>query len=174
MKATLIILFMLFVSVNQPILAQKSESSINLLISASEEDQAKLATAYRAKVKHIEQAGRFKRVQLVKVGNLAKIQKKGVLTFTVPGSSDRITFIAREVKAMSESDFTWVGYSAHKLSTAIFICKNGELSGTFSINGGPFELFYPNGRGFQLYSLGEGLSVLLEGRTDLSISCDAK
>ncbi len=67
MKATLIILFMLFVSVNQPIRVQKSESSINLLISASEEDQAKLSTAHMAKVRHIKRAGRFKRVQIVKV-----------------------------------------------------------------------------------------------------------
>jgi hypothetical protein len=144
--------------------AQEEKSATTLIMSTSPEDRLKLSAANVSKLKKFEQSNRYKQVQLVKVGNLAKIQKKGVLTFTIPGSSESFTYFAQKVDAESELDFTWVGVSANKSSTAIFICKNGKLSGTFAING----------RGFQLYPTDAGLSVFFESRTDLPANCEVE
>ena len=174
--------------------AQDSESLINLLTPASEEDQAKLSTAHMAKVEHLRQNKAYKQVQLVKVGNLARIQKKGVLTFTLPGDKNSVTFFAKQVVRTSETDFTWVGASADKLSNAFFICKNGNLSGSFSVSKKSFNFYSSGGfsvnektfqlplsggfsvdqRSFQLSSLDEVLSILVEGRTDLFTNCDSR
>lgn len=163
-KLTYVLLFISFAGVNQRVSAQEEKSVTTLITSASQEDKLKLSVGNTSKITKIEKSKKYKQVQLVKVGNLAKIQKKGVLTFTIPGSGESVTYFAKKVDAQSELDFTWVGVSADKLSTAIFICKNGKLSGTFSING----------RSFQLYSTDEGLSVLTEGRTDLNLNCEVE
>lgn len=158
------LLFIFFAIVNQRVLAQEEKSVTDLIISASPEDKSKLSVGSMSKLTKIEQSKRYKQVQLVKVGNLAKIQKKGVLTFTVPGLGETFTYFAQKVVAQSELDFTWIGVSADKLSTAIFICKQGKLSGTFGING----------RGFQLSPTDGGLSVLIEDRNDLNLNCEVE
>ena len=165
---------LILLSISAATVAQDSESLIHLLNPVSKEDPAKLSPAQMAKVKHLEQSKAYKRVQLVKVGNLTKIQEKGVLTFTVPGNGETFTYFAQKVDVQSELDFTWAGASADKLSTAIFICKKGKLSGTFSLIERPFQLIYPCGRSFQLYSTDEGISVLTEGRTDLNLNCEVE
>ena len=174
--------------------AQDSSSLIHLLIPASKEDQAKLSPAHMAKIEHLKQNRAYKQVQLVKVGNLARIQKKGVLTFTLPGDKDSVTFFAKQVVGRSETDFTWVGTSADRLSNAFFICKNGNLSGSFSVNKKSFNFYSSGGfsvnektfelpssggfsvdqRSFQLSSSDEALSVLVEDRTDLPVNCDSR
>jgi hypothetical protein len=164
MKLIFVLLFISFVGVNQRVLAQEEKSVTTLIISASEEDKSKLSVGNASKLKKFEQSNRYKQVQLVKVGNLAKIQKKGVLKFSIPGSNETFTYFAKTVDARSESDFTWVGYSADKLSTALFICKNGKLSGTFSFDG----------RSFRLYPTDAGLSVFFESRTDLDVNCEVE
>lgn len=163
-KLVYILVLIFFTGVNQRVLAQEGKSLTDLIISASPEDKLKLPVGNVSKLTKIEQSKKYKQVQLVKVGNLAKIQKKGVLTFTIPGLSETFTYFAQKVVAQSELDFTWIGVSADKLSTAIFICKNGELSGTFGING----------RGFQLSPTDGGLSVLIEDRNDLNLNCEVE
>jgi hypothetical protein len=130
-------LLVILLLISTATVAQEGKSVTTLLTPASEEDQAKLSIAYMAKVEHLKKVKAYKQVQLVKVGNLAKIQKEGVLTFTLPGDKDSVTFFASQVMETSETDFSWVGASADKLSNAFFICKNGNLSGSFSVSKSP-------------------------------------
>lgn len=124
---------------NQRALAQESKSAVTLLAPVSQKDQSKLSAQNRSKFERFGQSAYYKQVQLVKVGNLAKIQKKGVLTFTIPGSEKGFTFYSKTVEARSESDFKWIGVSVDKLSTAIFISKNGNLSGPSTLMRNPFS-----------------------------------
>lgn len=144
--------------------AQSSKSTVNFLTPVSQEEQSKLSARNTSKLAQVKQPELHKQVQLVKVGNLAKIQKKGVLSFTVPGAQKSVTFYAGTVEAASEDDFKWIGTSADKLSTAIFISKQGKVYGSFNINN----------QYFQLFSAEDGLSILIEDRNDLNLSCPSE
>lgn len=163
-KLIYVLFLVCFLGSNQVVLAQEGKSTITLLSPVSQEDQSKLSAQNSSTFERFKRSEVYKQVQLVKVGNLAKIQKKGILTFAVPGFEKSVTFFSKTVEARSEADFKWVGASADKLSTAIFISKNGNLSGAFNINE----------RSFQLFSAGDELSMLLEDRTDLGLQCNVE
>lgn len=156
-------IIIIFILVFNPAEAQDYRSTTTLLSPIPQEEQAKLSVYAATKFKQLEQDEQFKQVQLVKVGNLAKIQKKGVLTFKIPGTEKTSTFFSREVTAESENDFKWVGVSENNMETAIFMSEKGKVYGTFS----------SGKRHFQLFSIEEGISVLIEERTDLINSCGA-
>jgi hypothetical protein len=145
-------------------LAQEPKSNVNFLSALSQDDELKLSAKNVSQAKQLDQMKIHKKIQLIKVGNLAKVQKKGVLSFTLPGDEERITFYAKSVNAESEATYKWIGHSTDKLSTAIFISKNDYVTGSFNVNN----------RYFQLYPAEDGISILIEERTDLNLKCDTE
>ncbi len=119
-------------------------------------DKGNFSAKLREKMTNVEKSPVHKRTMYVQVGNLAKIQKNGILTFSVPGGGSPFTFLARRVEAESERDFIWTGVSDEGLYQAFFICKQGKLSGSFTSKHG----------NYQLYATDEGVSMLME--VDLS------
>jgi Metallo-peptidase family M12/Secretion system C-terminal sorting domain len=122
------------------------------LFTAQPLEKSGLPTKLQEKLGNIERNALHKQVQYVRLGNLAKIQKNGVLTFSIPGANKTVTFNARRVEAESDQDFLWVGKSDDQLHQAIFICKKGKLSGSIETKGGYY----------QVYTTEEGIGILLE------------
>ncbi len=133
------------------------------LFTAQPLEKSSLPAKLQEKLGNIETNVLHKRVQYVRLGNLAKIQKNGVLTFSIPGAGKTATFNARRVEAESEQDFLWVGKSDDQRYQAIFICKKGRLSGSFETKGGYY----------QVYTTEEGISVLLEVDPSKGGECNA-
>ncbi|GHB86337.1 hypothetical protein [Persicitalea jodogahamensis] len=158
-----ILLFTSLTAVSQSVAAQEEKSTTVLIAPASQADKSGLSDSSTSKLTRMQQSGTYGLILLVKVGNLAKIQKNGVLTFTIPGFNESAIYKATKVVAYSDSDFTWSGSSANG-QQALFICKNGELSGTFRFDG----------KYFGLYSIEGQVSVLTHLRTDLEINCDVE
>lgn len=157
-----ILLFISLTAMSHSVSAQEEKSTTVLIAPASQADKSGLSDSSTSKLTRMQQSGTYGLLLLVKVGNLAKIQKNGVLTFTIPGSGESVTYKAKKVVAYSESDFTWYGSSDN--GDALFICKNGELSGTFRFNKKFFELYNIEGEFY----------VLSHIRTDLEIKCDTE
>lgn len=157
-----VLFFIFLIGMNVPVSAQEKKSNTVLIAPASQADNTELSDISMAKLTRMQKSGTYGLVLLVRVGNLAKIQKNGVLTFNLPGSGESLTYKATKVIAYSESDFIWSGSSAH--GEASFICKNGRLSGTFRFDGKYFEL----------YNIEGGLHVLTHLRTDLEVRCDVE
>lgn len=158
------LLFIFLAGINLPVSAQEEKSTTILITPASQADKSELSESSASKFTRMQQSETYGLVMLVKVGNLAKIQKNGVLTFDMPGSGESATYKAKKVVAYSETDFTWSGASAD--GEALFLCKKGRLTGNFSVRG----------RSFQLSSIaGEAeFSILSENRADLEIRCDVE
>ncbi|CCH56543.1 hypothetical protein BN8_05893 [Fibrisoma limi BUZ 3] len=132
------------------------------LFTLQQSDKSRFSANLQGKMEKIEKNPVHKRTMYVQVGNLAKIQQNGKLTFTIPNTGGPITFLARRVEAESERDFTWVGKSEDGLYQAIFVSKQGKLSGSI-------ESKYGN---YQLYGTDESVSLLME--VDLSKSKECK
>lgn len=157
-----VLLVIFLAAMNLSVSAQEEKSTTVLIAPASQADKSGLSDSSTSKLTRMEQSGTYGLILLVKVGNLAKIQKNGVLTFNIPGSGESLTYKATKVIAYSESDFTWSGSSAN--GEASFICKNGVLSGAFRFNKKFFELYNIEGEFY----------VLSHIRTDLEINCDTE
>ncbi|MCF0072201.1 M12 family metallo-peptidase [Dyadobacter sp. CY261] len=147
----------------QNAIGQQANSTTSLFSLASQDDLSKISQQRAGKIQQMERTGLYKQVLPVKIGDLAKIQKKGVLTFNIPGSSEELTYYARQVDVESETEFKWMGVSKDEVSTALFICEKGQLFGAFRFNN----------RHFQVFTLENGISVLQEDRNDLEAHCDA-
>lgn len=161
MKLIHVLLFAFLAGMNLPVSAQGEKSTTVLITPAPQEDWSKLSDSNASKLRRLQQSGTYKWLLLVRVGDLAKIQKEGILTFTIPGTGEKATYKAKKVVACSESDFTWYGFSAD--GEALFICKNGRLSGNFRVNGRSFELSSIEGE--------DELLVLTESPTHQDLEC---
>lgn len=161
MKLIHVLLFAFLAGMNLPVLAQGEKSTTVLINPAPQEDWSKLSDSNASKLRGLQQSGTYKWLLLVRVGNLAKIQKEGILTFTIPGTGENATYKAKKVIAYSESDFTWYGVSAD--GEALFLCKKGRLTGNFNVRGRSFQLSSIEGE--------DELSVLTETPTDREIKC---
>ena len=75
------------------------------LFTAQLLEKSGLPTKLQEKLGNIERNTLHKRVQYVQLGNLAKIQRNGVLTFSIPGANKTVTFNAQRVEAESDQDF---------------------------------------------------------------------
>ena len=122
------------------------------LFTLQSTDKSKFSAELQKKMTNVENSAVHKKTMYVQVGNLAKIQKNGRLTFSTPQSGRPITFLARRVEAESERDFVWTGISEDGPYQAIFICQDGKLSGSFGSKHG----------NYQLYAIEEGTSMLME------------
>lgn len=161
MKLIHVLLFAFLSGMNLPVSAQGEKSTTVLITPAPQEDWSKLSDSSASKLRRIQQSGTYKQLLLVRAGNLAKIQKEGILTFTIPGSGESATYKAKKVVAISEPDFTWYGESTN--GDALFICKNERLSGSFRVNRRSFELYPIEGE--------DEFSVLTESPTDRELEC---
>lgn len=141
--------------------AQNVKSTVTLFSPIAQQDVAKLPSQYREKLASLQSSTAFKRALPVQFGNLAKIQRKGYLTFSVPGVEKEYTFHAQKVDASSELDYKWVGTTKDNLSSAMFISENGLVHGAFNLDQ----------RHFQIYTLENGLSILLEDNDALEVKC---
>lgn len=146
----------------QNAIGQHAKSTTSLFSQASPDDLSKISQQRTGKIQQMERSGLYKQIIPVKIGDLAKIQKKGILTFNIPGSSEELTYYARQVDAESETDFKWMGASKDGVSTALFICEKGQLFGAFRFGN----------RHFQVFTLENGISVLQEDRNDLEAHCN--
>ncbi len=61
------------------------------------------------KAEKLEKLPHAKKVHYVQLGNLPKLQQKGVFTFTVPDVVRKITAKAIRVEAHSEQHYKWFG-----------------------------------------------------------------
>ena len=104
----------LFFSISQ-VKAQDEKSTTTLFTTVTQGELSTLTPPSVGKLANLQTSAAFKRALPVKFGNLAKIQKKGYLTFSVPGVSKEYTFHAQKVDAASESDYKWVGITEDNL-----------------------------------------------------------
>lgn len=140
--------------------AQSPISETELFTQIPELNLLKAPIHVQAKLKELQKNKAFKSVRPITLGNLAKIQKNGTLSFTIPGS-DKFIFNMTKVDAESESNFKWRGRSPDGLNNAIFISEKGMLFGSFSMN----NIHY------QVFTTEEGISFLIEENNNLEISC---
>lgn len=147
-----------------PSIAQISKSTTTLFTPLTQEGLQKAKPTNVTKFRSLQGTGLYKQITPVQIGNLAKIQKDGALSFSLPGSFEKQTFYAEKVDAESEMNFKWFGLSKDKSSSATFISVNGAVSGTFSIGK----------RHFQVFTIEDGFSILQEDRTDLQFNCSSE
>ncbi|MCF0060619.1 M12 family metallo-peptidase [Dyadobacter chenwenxiniae] len=137
-----------------------SETDLFTVIS---KDEVSLQATVSEKINKMNGSRLYQQIVPVKIGRIPRIQKNGVLTFSIPGSQEKFTFIAQKVNAESDLDFVWYGHSKDYLSTATFISEKGAISGAFNVGK----------RYFQVYTLDDGISILQEDRTDITVQCSS-
>lgn len=148
--------FLLIISISSSF-AQSPETELFTLIP--ELNLLKVPAHVQAKLEELKRNKAFKSVRPVTLGNLARIQKNGILTFAIPGSG-KFTFYMNRVEADSESDYKWIGRSSDGLHTAIFISEKGMVYGSFNTDN----------RSFQVYTI-NGTSFLMENNNDVLKTC---
>jgi hypothetical protein len=72
------------------------------------------------------------KLDYVKIGSLAKVQKKGILSFSIPGQSKKVTATATFVEYFSESKYKWYGKTDNGLGDVIVLCDSGKISAHIS------------------------------------------
>ncbi len=68
-----------------------------------------------------------KQVQSIKVGSLPKLQKDGVLTFSLPGLSRKLVVKAKRVEAKFLEDFEWYGEMTDTLGSVTILSNSGQV-----------------------------------------------
>lgn len=105
------------------------------------------------KLSRLQQNPLHKKVQIVKVGNLKNIQRKGALPISIPSRLGIVTAYAKSVEAISDTEYTWYGeFEGKDDGFVTIISKNGETYGQINIGD---EIY-------SLKSLGKGQNILVE------------
>ncbi len=100
----------------------------------------------KEKAEKLEKLPHARKVHYVQMGNLAKMQQKGVLTFTVPDVVRKITAKAIRVEAQSEQNYKWFGTVAGEETGHVIIsCENGKMTGSIAVDERSFELRHFDG-----------------------------
>jgi hypothetical protein len=82
-----------------------------------------------------------KGIQYVQINSLAKVQKKGVLTFTIPGQKNPLSFQVSHVEAQDPQNYTWYGQLLNGVGSAVLISENGTVYGSFQVENQTYRLY---------------------------------
>lgn len=92
----------------------------------------------------------LKKMDIVQIGDISKIQKKGTLTFTIPRFG-KVTANAKKIESLGKDNFKWIGEILGEGMMYIYN-KNGNISGHISLGN----------TSYQINALGNNVSILAE------------
>jgi hypothetical protein len=85
-----------------------------------------------------------KSIRSIRLSDLSKCQRNGVLKFTIPGRSGEIEARAKYVKSYSALNYEWFGTIDNELGSMAIICRNGKITGNISMPGEMYEIYHTN------------------------------
>lgn len=155
MKSSLVLHAFLFavVVLALPVHAQTTANDFITPVTVS---QLSLSTKAQETLARVQKNPIYQQIQLVRLGNLAKIQQNGQLTFSLPGNPKPLIATASRVVAQSESTYDWYGELLNGVGHANFLCREGKITANISIG----DLVY------EIYHLDNDIHVLLNAFLD--------
>jgi len=100
-----------------------------------------LSQEQQQKLQKLEGREHFKDIQYVRLGSLPNIQKKGTLTFSVPGYPHRLVAESSRVSAQTDIDYKWSGSFRDRVGNITIVSKNGEVRGHIAVDDQVFEIY---------------------------------
>ncbi|MCP4551978.1 MAG: T9SS type A sorting domain-containing protein [Bacteroidetes bacterium] len=84
----------------------------------------------------------YKNVELIKLGNIAKLSKtnNGALPIKIPGVNKSFVAKSVEIEYSSEENFVWKGEFKKEEGYIKLICRDGEMFGNIQVKGRFFEI----------------------------------
>ena len=96
-------------------------------------------------ISRVQSNTNYREVQYVKIGDLSKIQKNGVLTFSLPGVGKRIVASAVRVTVKSKTEYDWYGELADSLGYVNILYRDGKCTANISVDGHLYEIYHIDG-----------------------------
>lgn len=110
------------------------EGSEEHFLKAINQNEAMLSSKQQEKLAHISGNRLFKKVQLVGVGNLATIQKQGILPIEIPGRKGVLVAYASRVETLSEKEYLWYGELRDgEQGSVMIIAKDNAIYGQINL-----------------------------------------
>jgi hypothetical protein len=135
----LIINFVLVVILIIPLVTFGQDKS---LIEISTKKELFLKNEHSKKFENLKKNKVYKNVELIKLGNVAKLSKtnNGALPIKIPGVKK--TYVAKpvEIEYSSEENFVWKGEFKKDEGYVKLICTGGEIFGNIQVDDRFFEI----------------------------------
>lgn len=131
------LIFSLVLSFSLNAWAQRSSSNF---IESINENQINLNSNQQKKYKAIAGNSLYKHASLVRIGNLAAIEKGGKLPIDIPGRTGRLIAHAKTVEAKSENEFVWIGEFPKAAGTVMIIAKEDRIFGHITVGNNVYEI----------------------------------
>lgn len=146
-KIYLVLIAILYVS-----FAASAQRSSSNFIETLNEAQVNFKPNQQQKLQNIRSNDMYKQVSLIRVGNLATIQKRGALPIEIPGRKGRLVAKVKSVEAISETEFVWIGEFIQEEGTVMIIAREGRVFGHITVGDDAYEI----------HDLGDQTNILVQ------------
>lgn len=96
-------------------------------------------------ISRVQSNSSYRNIQYIKIGDLTKIQKNGILKFTLPGVPEQIVASAARVTVTSENNYDWYGELSDGVGYMNVLCRQGEYTANIFVNGNLYEIYHIDG-----------------------------
>jgi hypothetical protein len=104
------------------------------LFSSSVTERSKMSTEHQKIIDDFAKIKYGKSIQMVTMGDFPSLQKKGKISFTIPGTKEKITVKAVNVVAKSLKNYHWFGELEGQTGNVNIVCVDGKTSGYISLD----------------------------------------
>jgi hypothetical protein len=142
--------FLLFISI---LLASNFQTQAQELFSSSVTERSKMSSEHQKIIDDFAKIKHGKSIQMVTIGDFPSLQKKGKISFTIPGTKEKITVKAVNVVAKNLRNYHWFGHIDKQFGDVNIVCVDGKTSGYITMQ---------DGRKYQFYDAGNNKVAFLE------------
>lgn len=97
---------------------------------------------YRQKLETLKTKLGNEDARLVTFGDLAQLQNKGKLTFSIPGRKEPVASQTLRVEYKSPTDYTYYGTTPDGLGSVILLRKGEEYTGSIHVPDADYQIFH--------------------------------
>jgi len=97
---------------------------------------------YRQKLEILKTKLSNEDARLVTFGDLAQLQSKGLITFSIPGRKELVASQTLRVEYKSPTDYTYFGTTLDGLGSVILIRKGEEYTGSIHVPDADYQIFH--------------------------------
>jgi hypothetical protein len=110
-------------------------------MSAQEQPETALSGKAQKAMQTLRKNPLYEKVQLVRMGALDKVQKKGRFMLALPGKPKEYEARMTHLRAKNNTDYVWMGELPDSLGSITLVAEKGMVRGHIGLGGDDYEIF---------------------------------
>jgi hypothetical protein len=112
-----------------------------------EESKAKVSDKFKVKLQKLKKNDNFESIHFVNFNELARIQKNGRITLSLPKMKEPVELITFRMEYKTDTDYNWYATTKDGFGSVIIMRKGNEYNGHFSFRGkNEYQIYNDNGQ----------------------------